>query len=318
MLQRRSKHRNIGVCHIYMTDTMAKTRIQIARSDIVRLFQESPQKIFRFGEVAAILQNHREFWRLTQSMSTNQFLAYLLESTELRRVDIPYSTRTETRYVWGEVPLLEVILDLNPTAYLSHYGAVRIHGLTEQLPKTLYVNVEQPQRVANTGLTQKGIDFAFRQKPRVSNNYAVLGDYRVYQLHGKDSGRLGVVEAQTLDIAASQPANVRVTSLERTLIDITVRPVYAGGPQEVLNAYRYAADRVSINRLVAMLKRLNYTYPYHQSVGYYLEKSGAYRESSIQLVREIPREFDFYLTYQMSEKTYLESWRLWVPKGMDL
>ena len=40
---------------------------------------------------------------------------------------------------------------------------------------------------------------------------------------------------------------VRVTDLERTLIDIAVRPEYAGGVYEVLNVYRLAKGKVSAN-----------------------------------------------------------------------
>lgn len=36
-----------------------------------------------------------------------------------------------------------------------------------------------------------------------------------------------------------------VTILERTLIDIAVRPYYVGGPGNVLEAYKAAADQLS-------------------------------------------------------------------------
>ena len=49
-----------------------------------------------------------------------------------------------------------------------------------------------------------------------------------------------------------------VTGVERTLIDATVRPVYSGGINEVLTAFSRASKMVSINKLVAMLKKINY------------------------------------------------------------
>ena len=68
--------------------------------------------------------------------------------------------------------------------------------------------------------------------------------------------------------------SIPTTNIERTLIDIAVRPVYSGGVFEVLKAYKMAKDKVSINKLAAYLKKIGYVYPYHQVVGFYLEKSG--------------------------------------------
>ena len=69
--------------------------------------------------------------------------------------------------------------------------------------------------------------------------------------------------------------NLEVTNLERTLIDITVRPPYAGGIRnEVLQAYRAARDRASVDRLMSILDELSYVYPYHQAVGFLMEAAG--------------------------------------------
>ena len=107
-----------------------------------------------------------------------------------------------------------------------------------------------------------------------------------------------------------------MTDLERTLIDIVVRPFYAGGVGEVTKAYERAGSRASTNRLAALLRQLDYVYPYHQAVDFYLERSGVFTESAIELFRgKFEFEFDFYLTYQMKEVRYDHRWRLFVPKG---
>jgi predicted transcriptional regulator of viral defense system len=123
-------------------------------------------------------------------------------------------------------------------------------------------------------------------------------------------GNLGVIESRWTD-----GEKIRFTNIEKTLIDITVRPIYAGGVFEVLKAYRNAKGNVSINRLTAMLRKLNYVYPYHQAVGFYLERSGVYDESSIRLLRKFEMNYDFYLTYDMQEQDYSKEWRLFFPKG---
>jgi predicted transcriptional regulator of viral defense system len=97
---------------------------------------------------------------------------------------------------------------------------------------------------------------------------------------------------------------IRVTNLERTLIDIAVRPFYSGGVHKVLEAYKRAAERVSVEQMATMLQTLDYTYPYHQAIGFYLERSGYYDDASIKLFHEFPKEFDFYLANGMKSTAY--------------
>ena len=74
-----------------------------------------------------------------------------------------------------------------------------------------------------------------------------------------------------------------MTNVERTLIDITFRPVYAGGVLEVLKAFTQAKRQVTTKNLLKLLEEMDYAYPYHQAVGFYLESSGTYSEVDIKL-----------------------------------
>ena len=291
------------------------TRLQIAKPDIIKHLDAMPRRVYRQADIAQILEENRDFWRLAQSLTVQAFIKYLLDSTKLQRVEFSFPARNELRYVWGHASLLETALTLRPDCYLSHYTAVRLHGLTEQVPKTIYVNAEQtPKPLPNGELAQGRIDFAFRSTPRVSNNIAELDDVRVCLLNGMHTENLGVEDFAYDGEGADLSATLRVTNLERTLIDIVVRPTYAGGVHEVLKAYRNAKDTASVNRLAATLQKLGYTYPYHQAIGFYLERAG-YKPSQLDLLRRFPMNFDFYLTHQMKEKDYVKEWRLHVPKG---
>ncbi len=124
------------------------------------------------------------------------------------------------------------------------------------------------------------------------------------------TGELGVVEFRE-----PGEGQIKVTDLERTLIDITVRPAYSGGVVEVLNAYKLAKGKVLVDKLVKMLKKLDYIYPYHQAIGFYLERAG-YNESTVSLLRKFEMNYDFYLAHQMKEKSYSQEWRIYFPKGL--
>jgi hypothetical protein len=176
------------------------------------------------------------------------------------------------------------------------------------------LNAEQPPKPQNrSDLAQERIDIAFKRPQRLTTNITNYKGQRIWFLNGMHTNQLGVIESE-----GPSGENIRLTDIERTLIDITVRPYYSGGVYEVLGAFRRAKehDKVSVNRISAMLSKLNYVYPYHQAIGFYLEKTGVYEDSAIDLLRKAPRQFDFYLTHGTTETEYSKSWKLYYPKGL--
>jgi predicted transcriptional regulator of viral defense system len=286
------------------------TTLSYAKTEIVRVLDRQHRRVFRRAEIASLFATHREAWQIASSATSTEFLKFLLEKTALRTVRLQFPGSAFTRFVWGQCDPLAVVQSLRDNGYFTHFTAMRLHGLTEQIPKVIYFNFEQSHTGGGSELTQEGIDRAFRLAPRVSRSVAQFGDLRIYQLNGRNTGKLGVVDASTSD-----EQQIRVTNIERTLIDATVRPAYAGGVAEVLSAFRRAAPQVSVNKLVAYLRKLNYTYPYHQAIGYYLERAGVYKTTQVEMLREFPMDFDFYLTHKMGATDYVERWRLFVPKG---
>lgn len=290
---------------------MRTTRLKIAKADIVKLFNTLPNKVFRRYHIEEIISRNREFWRLSSTTTVSKFIAFLIEEKKLKEIRLEFPKRTEIRYTWGDASIYEVALTVKPDSYFTHYSAMFFHELTEQIPKTIYLNQEQ-QRKPNRGihLSQDSIDLAFTRPVRLSSNIASYGEHNICILNGMYTGRLGVIET-----VWSGGEKVYVTDVERTLLDISVRPMYSGGVFEVLNAYRLARNKVSVNKLSAMLQMLNYTYPYHQVVGFYLEKAGNYKASSIALFKKYKKKYDFYLAHQMKEKSYSKEWCLFYPKG---
>jgi hypothetical protein len=83
----------------------------------------------------------------------------------------------------------------------------------------------------------------------------------------------------------------------------------------VLNVYWAAKDRVSIERLLKTLKSLDYVYPYHQSIGFLMQKAG-YPEKNYAELRAIGLSYDFYLAHDMKQPEYSEDWRLFYPREL--
>jgi len=279
------------------------------------LADQRPRSL-RVDDVRRLFERHRRDWDLPASLRPNEFLEVLVEEgllqpVRLRHENEAYRDRESPRFLVDGCTALEIASSLRTNGYLSHGTAVFVHGLGEQVPRTFYVNDEQSAKPPPSGeLTQAAIDRTFARKQRVSKFVLRHGDDRFTILNGKRTDGLGVVE-----ITGPSGEPLRVTDLERTLIDIVVRPVYAGGLYEVLVAYEYAVERgVSVERLVELLGALGHRYPYHQSVGFMLERAGA-DPKLLEPLRELGLEYDFYLSYQMPEPVLDASWRVHHPEG---
>jgi predicted transcriptional regulator of viral defense system len=287
-----------------------RSRLSIAKSDIIRLFRESEQKIYTLTEIKKILTQNRAFWRLAQSTTSNDFIRFLLDTSDLIQERIAFPYRPVVRFTWGEVPTYSIVQSINHDGYFTHYSAMHLHGLTEQLPNAIYFNQEQNTAGGGGSLSQVSINNAFRGKCRVTKNVADFRGRNVFLLNGKRTNQLAVIEVTT-----AEDVLVKVTSIERTLIDATVRPVYSGGVFEVAKAFVQAHGPISVNKLAAILAQLKYSYPYHQCIGFYLERAGLYKPSQLDLLRKLPIEYDFYLDYGLKSPDYNANWRLFVPKG---
>ena len=290
-----------------------RSRLQIAKPDILSYFEALPP-VIRTKQMMGILSRERAGWRLAQRTTFRDFIVFLKKQGKLREHKLAFPHQPETLYVWGELSTMELLLHLKPRSYYSHYTAMRLHGLTEQVPKVLYLSHERSNDSQwSTPLTQSAISEAFQQPARVSSNAVDFEDWLVLLINSADTGELGVLDHEE-QLSLESRINIRATNLERTLIDAAVRPAYSGGVSEVAKAFELAKDVVSVNAMGAMLGKLQFTYPFHQSIGFYLERAG-YRASSLDLMRRFPMEFDFYLTHDMGSTRYVPSWKLYVPEG---
>lgn len=286
---------------------MKKTTLQIAKKKIERYFKKQKDKIFRKTELNKIFKENRNNWQLAKSASINKFIKFLVKEIEMNKIELNFPNRKETRYVIGEINIYKILSAVNPNGYFSHLSALYINKILKDEPREIYFNVEQsikPQY--ETYLTQESIKRAFENKNRVTNNFFEYHKYKIFGLSGKYAKNLGVINVDTL----------RTTDIERTLIDITVRPQYAGGIQNVLLAYESNKEHVSMEKLVKYLNKLNFIYPYHQSIGWYLEKVGV-EDETLKLLKNLGLENDFYLINQMKKPKYSEKWRIYFPNNFD-
>jgi hypothetical protein len=241
------------------------------------------------------------------------FIDLLLKETKMAQVTLRSSDYDDiVRYVWGKetVPIM-LALSIKRAAYCSHGTAMYLHGLGGH-EQTIFVNSEQSAKdPSDLDLTQEAIDRAFRNRQRTSKLVYRYRTARITVLNGKHTGRLGV---ERLKMPSGE--EVDATSLERTLVDIVVRPAYAGGVSSVIEAFGRAHGRISTEAVLRLLKKLNHAYPYHQAIGFYMKRSG-YSEADLQRLKAMGTPFHFYVGHGLKPLDFDPDFKVYFPKSLN-
>jgi predicted transcriptional regulator of viral defense system len=245
-------------------------------------------------------------------ISSRLAVSFLVERRILTKTTlISIAKRKITRYTRPQASPFQLALSLTNRGYLSHGAALYLNGLAKSPPRAIHVNEEQSAKPRSTmAPSQATIDRAFKGKQRSSKREFLYQRQRIVILNGKQSGRLG-----TGELLGARGERLATTLPARTLVDVVVRPDYAGGPTEILKAYKQAAGKVSVDEIVATLKQLDYVYPYHQAIGFYLERAGVPAER-LQPLKALGLNFDFYLGYGLENPAYDARWRVFVPRDL--
>ena len=230
-------------------------------------------------------------------------MSVLLESKE-------YSKEAR-RYCAGPPSPFALAASLRKNGYLSHGTAAYLHKLIKTPPAAIYLNVEQSAKATrNSPLSQRAIDNAFTGKQRRSKLSYENGNLKVMILAGKNTGRLGVEPT-----AHPEAVGTNITNLERTLIDVTVRPTYAGGIHYVLEAFKAAREHISATALASILDQLDYSYPYAQAIGFLMSRAG-YHTDSLAPFRSRVSQFKFHLAHGTKNPLYDDDWKLFFPNDL--
>jgi hypothetical protein len=282
-------------------------KIVFAEKYFVNYLEENGKKVYSETDLVKTLDENRFKWGLPATTGAKKLLDKFVDRKLFRSIQLVVGGKKVERFIYKEASIYEIALSLRSKSYISHYPALLFNDLTNQIPKTIYVTHELSPKLSKPSmLSQSAIDAAFSKPQRRSGLECTIEDNKIVLLEGKSTNRAGVVSEN----------NIAYTNLERTLVDATVRPNYAGGAFSVLEAFRNAIDKkISVNKLAALLNKMDFIYPYHQAIGFYLERAG-YNGNLLDLLRRKPMDFDFYLDYDMAEKEYSPNWKIYYPKGM--
>jgi len=253
--------------------------------------------------------SHRKEWGMANVAIEEIFGALLQQKLVVKAEFISNRYDAIVRYLRGEHSVEELALSLQRNSFLSHGTALTVHGIAP-LGKIIYVNREQSPKSQSGEITQAGIGVAFRNKQRQSQYTLNCLKMKYMLLSGKHTRRAGVIRVK---ISGRQ---LDATDIERTLIDVVVRPAYAGGIENVVMAYMKVVNEIDIDHMIDILREVGHAYPYHQAIGFLLERAGRTAKDCEKFLA-LGQQFDFYLDYKIKNPTFNQKWRLYYPPSLD-
>jgi hypothetical protein len=280
-------------------------------------FSEHPNAIFSPKEFESWVREKKQDGTFPTSWPYKDIAVALVAGGWLEDVTLASDRyNSKTRLKTKRATVFQLGLSFRRGSYLSHGSAAYLNSIAPKEVSTIFVNKEQSLKKLTGELSQDGIDRAFARLPRLSNyrfwfmeNKPSPVQFAI--LNGKNTNDLGVEWAEH-----PIEGRVRVTKVERTLIDLAVRPHYSAGLHSIVNAYSEAKSSVNVARLVEMLGTLDYLYPYHQSIGFFMTKAG-FGKHERDALKEIGLRFRFYLSHGIENPQLDSEWNIYFPAGMS-
>jgi predicted transcriptional regulator of viral defense system len=186
---------------------------------LVTTLYEQNKPIFRLKEVQKIL-------RLNE-VSSSSFIRKLANRGVVARLKpglfilVPFELGKETEYIGNPLVVAGEIVG-GKDYFISHATAMEIHGGVTQPQLVIYVTTLKPRR----SITALGVEFRF--------------------IHNQKKYFFGVS-----DHWVTKQDKVKVSNLERTIIDGFKQPEYFGGLTEVAKGLWMRHQEVNINRLIS-------------------------------------------------------------------
>jgi len=193
-------------------------------ANLVTMLHERSRAVFRLDDV-------RDITGLSET-SARSFVRKLVDRGVAARLKpglyalVPFELGRERKYSGNPLVVAREIMH-GEDYYLSHATAMEIHGMTTQPQLVVMVSTPKPRR----SLTALGVEFRFVRCRR---------------------GHLfGLTEHW-----ATKQEKVRVSDLERTIIDGLKQPEHCGGLTEIAKGLWMRRQDVNVDRLVQYAKRI--------------------------------------------------------------
>lgn len=210
----------------------------------------------------------------------------------------------------------EIALGMFPKGYFCNLSAVYYQALTNQVPKTVYICTESNAKKnrANDELTNSKFRRAFLKPHRHTKFIFESRGFDIVvieRIRGTDGG-----VAFSKSTTGLLPMSARVAGVERALIDAVVSPQYNGGISSIPDYFKHAGNKLDVSKLIGIYRELDFIYPYFQTIGFFLERTGM-PEMAETVRAEFNPKNKFYIDHGAKAAwKYDNRWMIYYPEGV--
>ena len=228
------------------------------RTQLLQGLIESGLRVFEIEDVKAIVHKLN-----LNTANVSRLISRLIKEGWLESIKKGVYKLTPSTGI-SPIHEFEIAMHLVKPAMISFYSAFYQHGLTEQLPRIVYISTLKESSAPQKGLFKKKAGFNFHGI-----------EYQIIQVK-KDKFYGG-------EKAWRGESHFIVGDLERTLLEGFAMPQYCGGFPEVMYGLEQSLEKLNLERLVSYAKRWDIAVC--RRVGWALEQLGVENEQTLSLAQ---------------------------------
>jgi predicted transcriptional regulator of viral defense system len=137
----------------------------------------------------------------------------------------------------------DIVCTIDPFAYISHLNAMAYHGLTNRLPKVIYLSTPSPKdwiKFANkkmekdySGHFKEFLDYGLPKLTRI--NFSTIRKNKIFRYSSIHQGAFKHIDGRML----------RVSTIGRTFLDMLRKPDYCGSMYHVIDVFKNNGEQYS-------------------------------------------------------------------------
>lgn len=200
---------------------------------LFRLYQSKTYKGEALGRIRKDIPSRTDFNRLVREILEN---GVIQRTSSIHHQDVYLILGKET------AAPEDIACSIDPFAYISHMSAMEWHGLTDRIPKLLFLSAPAPQKWRKFALDRMRKDLGEEGFDLYKAAHLPgLRNLKVEKISRKTVNRYASIHLGAFTSVKGRP--LRVSSIGRTFLDMIREPDLCGGIYHVIECFEEHAKR---------------------------------------------------------------------------